>query len=149
MTDNGVHGPIDYIVIEFPGDQFPGDAADEVLALVDSDVIRLYDVVLLAKDASGVTRTVDLTSTPAAQIGAYQLLSGARSGLLNDDDVRDIASTLEPGTLGLAVVYENSWAIPFVGAAFNAGGGVVASTRIPAADVIAALDALDALDPAL
>ena len=50
---------------------------------------------------------------------------------------------MEPGTSAALIVYENSWAVPFVGAVRAAGGELIASARIPAPDVVAALDALE------
>ena len=64
--------------------------------------------------------------------------------MLGDDDLKQAGEAMNPGTIAALIVYENAWAIPFVGAALEEGGAVVASARIPATDVIAALDALDA-----
>jgi hypothetical protein len=50
---------------------------------------------------------------------------------------------MEPGTVAALIVYENTWAIPFVAATRNAGGELIASARIPAADVMAAVEALE------
>jgi hypothetical protein len=68
------------------------------------------------------------------------------AGLVGDEDVAVAADAMEPGTVAALLVYENSWAIPFVAAARDAGGQVVASARIPAQDVMDALDALEAVD---
>ena len=75
---------------------------------------------------------------------AFSSFAGARSGLLGDDDVAQAGEVMEPGTIAVLIVYENTWAIPFVAAARRAGGEMVATTRIPAQDVMEALDALDA-----
>ena len=51
---------------------------------------------------------------------------------------------MEPGTVGALIVYENRWAEPFVAAAVREGGRMIATTRIPAQDLLDVLDALDA-----
>ena len=53
---------------------------------------------------------------------------------------------MQPGTLAALIVYENTWAIPFVAAAMESGGTLIAGGRIPAQDVMEALDALETLE---
>ncbi len=50
---------------------------------------------------------------------------------------------MEPGTVAVLLVYENTWAIPFLTAAHRAGGRLVASAHIPVQDIIDVLDALE------
>ena len=93
-----------------------------------------------AKEADGSFSGVALD-----QLGSsFAAFTGARSGLLGDDDLKEAADALAPGTVAALIVYENSWARPFVAAALRAGGDMVATARIPAQDVMAALDALEA-----
>jgi Family of unknown function (DUF6325) len=138
------HGPIDFVLIEFPTDRLTGRAADEVLRLVDSGTIRLLDVLFVGKSLDGEAYAVDLAEVAAEE--AFGELTGARSGLLNDEDVAEAASALEPGRIAALIVYENTWAIRFIEAARESGGEIVASARIPASDVMEALEALEALD---
>jgi hypothetical protein len=53
---------------------------------------------------------------------------------------------MERGTLAVLIVYENTWAVPFVSAAMESGGQLIAGARIPAQDVMDALDALEAVE---
>ena len=76
-------------------------------------------------------------------------LAWARSGLLTDDDVEEAANAMEPGTLAVLIVYENLWTIPFIVAAWESGGKLVASARLAAQDVTDALDALEAAEAEL
>ena len=78
------------------------------------------------------------------QLGGFADLAWVRSGLLTEDDMREAAGSMQPGTLAVLIVYENTWAVPFVAAARNAGGELIAGARIPAQDVMDALDALEA-----
>lgn len=146
MTIADVHGPVDFVLLEFKGNRLTGRAAQELLNLVERGVVRVYDVLVVGKNEDGSVYGVDLAETAAAQLGGFADLAGARSGLLTDDDVRETAGVMEPGTLAALIVYENTWAIPFVAAAREAGGEMVASARIPAQDVMDALDALEAAE---
>ncbi len=140
-----VHGPVDFVLLEFSGDRLTGRAAQEVLDLVDRGIIALYDVSVVGRTAEGEVYAVDLAES-AARLGDFEGLAWARTGLLSDDDVAEAAKALRPGTLAALLVYENTWAIPFVAAAREAGGELVAGARIPAQDVMDALDALEAAD---
>lgn len=141
MTAPDTHGPIDFVLIEFPGDRLTGETAKALRALVESGVIRLYDLMVVSKHEDGTVEALELTD--ALGVDGFTYFAGARSGLLEDDDLRDAAAAMQPGTVAALIVYENSWAIPFVAAAREAGGELIASQRIPAADVIAALDNLE------
>ncbi len=141
-TATEVHGPIDFVLIEFPGDKLTGEAAPALMDLVERGVIRLYDLMVISKHDDGSVEALELQDPTGA--GGFSYFAGASSGLLGDDDLREAAEAMEPGTVAALIVYENSWAIPFVRAARNSGGEVIASARIPAQDV---MDALEALEP--
>lgn len=138
MSD--AHGPIDFILLEFSGGHDLSTTAAALIDLIDRGVIRLYDLVAIQKADDDTYAILELD-----RYGEHLLiLSGARSGLLGEDDLQAAANTILPGTTAVLIVFENTWAIPFVSAALDAGGTVVASERIPAIDVIAVLDALEA-----
>lgn len=136
-----VHGPVDFVLIEFPGDRLTGEAAAALMDLVERGVIRLYDLMVISKNQDGSVDLLELGEQ--AGVGGFAFFAGARSGLLGDDDMRDAAAAMEPGTVAALVVYENAWAIPLVAAARNSGGEVIASARIPAAAIMAALETLE------
>lgn len=146
MTAIDVHGPVDFVLIEFSGDRLTGRAAQELLDLVDRGIVRVYDLLVVGKNDDGSIYAVDLAETAASQLGGFADFGWARSGLLDDDDMREAANAMEPGTLAVLIVYENTWAIPFVAAARESGGEMIASARIPAQDVMDALEALEALE---
>jgi hypothetical protein len=107
----------------------------------------VYDVMVVGKDANGSVYVVDLAAS-SGQAGGFAALDGARSGILGeDDDLREVAGAMQPGTLAVLIVYENTWAIPFVAAAMESGGQLIAGGRIPAQDVMEVLDALESLEP--
>ncbi len=143
MSDPDVHGPIDFVLIEFPGETLDGEVADELFALVVRGVIRIYDVLAIRKELDGSFSSIELDDASQAQISRFSAFAGARSGLLNEDDLLEAASAMDAGSVAVLLVYENAWAIPFVAAALRAGGDVIASARIPATDVLDTLDALE------
>lgn len=140
-----VHGPIDYVLLEFPRDRLTGQAAPALVDLVDRGLIRLLDLLVISKDEDGVVEGVEITD-PRGEGADFEYFAGSRSGLLGDDDMRAAAEAMKPNTLAALIVYENTWAVPFVAAVLRSGGELIASERIPASDVMAALDALEAQD---
>jgi dihydroorotase-like cyclic amidohydrolase len=140
-TSAAVHGPIDYVLIEFPGDRLTGEAGPALLDLVEQGTIHLLDLLVISKGADGSVGALELSDA-----GEFAAFVGASSGMLGDDDLRQAAEAMTPGTVAALIVYENAWAVPFVSAARNSGGELVASARIPASDVMAALDALESIN---
>jgi hypothetical protein len=138
MTDVDVPGPIDYLLLEFPGDRPLDRAAAALMDLVEQGTIRLYDLVVLRKEAEGTVSMLEIDPD-----GSFAAFVGARSGLLGEDDATEAGAALEVGTTAVLLVYENVWAIPFAAAALEAGGQMVASARIPVQDVVDALDRLE------
>src|SRR5215470_1499474 len=135
-----VHGPIDFVLLEFAGDKLTGEPAEALADLIERGVVRLYDLMVVSKELDGTVRELEISESSA---GGFNVFAGARSGLLGDDDVSEAASAMEPGTVAALIIYENAWAIPFVAAVRDGGGELIASTRIPAPDVMAALDSLE------
>lgn len=138
------HGPIDFVLLEFPEDANTKACADAIMELVRRDTIRLYDVLVVRKALDGSYSGIDLTDVTSTGVGGFAVFEGAHSGLVHDDDITAAVEVLRPGTVAALIVYENTWAAPFVAAAVDAGGELVASQRIPAPDVIEALERLEA-----
>jgi hypothetical protein len=137
-------GPIDYLVVEFPGDRFTGKAFPLLVDLVSRGIIRVYDVVFFSKGEDGAVVRVQPSDVPVQGDHDMSALDGMSSGLISDDDVREAAAATLPGTIGAILIYENSWAGPFGRAVREAGGQLVATDRIPVQAVLAVLDELDA-----
>jgi hypothetical protein len=143
MTEMDV-GPVDYLAIEIPGAKMTGEGMGILLDLVDRGIIRILDlrVVKVEEDGSVVGMAItDLDNDGSLDLAVFE---GVQSGLIDDEDVAQGASLIEPGNAVGLLVYENTWAGPFVTAMRSAGAEVVASGRIPADDVIAQLDQLEA-----
>ena len=144
MTNEQVHGPIDFLLLEFQGDRLTGEAGAALLDLVEAGIVRIWDLLVVTKAADGTVSGINIGDLDADHLGSFTAFVGAESGLLSQDDVAEAGGALEAGTYAALIVYENTWAIPFVSAARAAGAEVVAAARIPADVVIEVLDAADA-----
>jgi uncharacterized membrane protein len=135
-------GPIDYLVIEWPGRQPTGEAAPHLVDLVERGLIRVLDLAFITKDEDGKVAGVEISEV-AEQVEEMKVFEGASSGLITDDDLGEAAEALEPGTSAALLIYENSWAAPFAAAVRRSGGQLVANGRIPVQAILAALDAAE------
>jgi hypothetical protein len=150
MTEQGMaardHGPIDYLAVEFPEARMRGEGLAALLDLVDRGTIRILDLRAVTREADGSFTAVAIADLDGDGTLDLAVFEGVESGLLDDDDLREAADLIEPGKVVALLMYENTWAIPFVSAMRRVGAELIASGRIPADEVIAALDALEAED---
>jgi Family of unknown function (DUF6325) len=135
-------GPIDYVLVEWPGRQPTGEAMPHLIDLVDRGLIRILDLAFIAKGEDGSVAGLEIADLGDA-VAEFAVFEGASSGLISDDDVNEAAGALEPGTSAALLIYENTWAAPFASAVRRSGGQLVASGRIPVQDLLAALDAAE------
>lgn len=145
-AEREAHGPIDFVLIEFPSDRLTGRAGDALLDLVDRGIVRIFDLLVIQKAEDGSVSGLDIADLSADRLGSFSAFIGVQSGLIGDDDITEAGNALEPGTTAAMIVCENTWAAPFVAACLDSGAQVVASERIPATVVMDALDALEATD---
>jgi uncharacterized protein DUF6325 len=136
-------GPIDYLALEFPQAKITGEGMAALLDLVERGIIRILDLRFAVRAEDGSIVAVALADLDGDGKLDLAVFEGAQSGLLDDDDLAQAAGLVAPASAVGLLVYENTWAGPFVTAMRNAGADVVASGRIPAADVIATLDNLE------
>jgi dihydroorotase-like cyclic amidohydrolase len=135
-------GPIDYVLIEWPGRQPTGEALPHLVDLVERGIIRVLDLAFIVKGEDGSVAGVDISEL-GAEVPEIKVFEGAATGLLSDEDTAEAAEALEPGTSAALLVYENSWAAPFASAVRRSGGQLVANGRIPVQAFLAALDAAE------
>ncbi len=135
-------GPIDYIVVEWPGRQPTGEAAPHLVDLVERGIIRILDLAFITKAEDGSVAGLEISEL-GDQVEELKVFEGASSGLLSDEDTAEAAAVLEPGTSAAVLVFENLWAGPFASAVRRSGGQLVASGRIPVQAVLAALEAAE------
>ena len=143
ITDLEETGPIDYLVVEFPGSRMTGEGLPLLVDLVDSGIIRILDLVFVERKLDGSVAAVEIADFDNDGELDLAVFEGASSGLLGQDDVDEAASIIEPGSSAGILVYENVWAAPFAAALRRGGGQLVASGRIPVQAILAALDAAE------
>jgi hypothetical protein len=140
-------GPIDIAVIAYPaGSPMTGEAAPLLLDLVERQVIRVLDVMFVTKNEDGSYSGFEARGLDEKGVGDFAVFEGASSGLFGEEDVETAADGIEPGSAAVMLLYENRWAAPFVAAVRRNGGVPVAFERIPAPDVIDALDRLETVE---
>jgi hypothetical protein len=142
MTDETLDamGPVDYIVVEWTGQQPNGEALPHLIDLVDRGIVRILDLAFVTKADDGTVAQVEIN-----ELGAeFAIFDGASSGLLDDGDISEASSALEPGTSAAILVWENLWAAPFASALRKNGAQLVASGRIPVQALIATLEGAEA-----
>lgn len=137
-------GPIDYIVVEFPGSKFNGEIAPALAELVERGSIRVLDLLVLKKETNGAVEPFELSDLGDDELGAFRAFESDMAMLLSEDDVTALAAALEPGSSAAVLVWENIWAAPFASSVRRAGGQLVASGRIPTQAILAAIEADEA-----
>ena len=135
-----VLGPVDWIVVEFPGSKFKGEIAPILDDLVDRGLIRVLDLLFLKKDDDGSLEAFELSDLDDSELGELRSYETGLAMVLSEQDVKDLAATIEPGSSASVLVWENLWAAPFATAVRHAGGQLVASGRIPIQAIIAAME---------
>ncbi|MCJ7671333.1 MAG: DUF6325 family protein, partial [Acidimicrobiia bacterium] len=123
---------------------FSGEAADELIKLVEAGSIRVIDLLILVKDEAGAIEAMELSDLD--DLGPFQALEAEFAEFLAEDDVVHLAAAMDPGSVAGVLVYENLWAAPFASAVRRAGGQLIANGRIPAQAIIAAIEADEALE---
>ena len=144
MTDDlDEVGPIDYLVVEFPGNKMTGEAFPILIDLADRGLIRILDLEFISKAEDGKVTALSLTDIDGDGELDLTVFQGASSGLLDTSDLEEAGSVLEPNCSAGVLVYENRWAAPFASALRRSGGQLVASGRIPVQAILARLDAAE------
>jgi hypothetical protein len=133
-------GPIDYVVIEFPGSKMTGEGLPILVDLVDSGIIRILDFVFFTKALDGSVAMVEIADLDGDGELDLAIFEGVSSGLAGEEDVHEAAAAVEPGSSAGLLIYENRWAAPFAAAVRRGGGQLVAFGRIPTQELLAALE---------
>jgi Family of unknown function (DUF6325) len=143
MNDLEEMGPVDYLVIEFPGSRMTGEGLPLLVDLVDRGIIRLLDLTFVKKELDGSVRGVTIADLDEDGKLDLAVFEGASSGLLGQDDIEEASGALEPGSSAALLIYENTWAAPLATALRRGGAQLVAGGRIPVQAILAALDATE------
>jgi hypothetical protein len=142
-------GPVDIVVIGFPPDApRTGESIPIFVDLVDRGIIRVLDVLMVQKDADGTVSRLELADIGGEAFASVTVFDGAQTGMLAEEDAALAAGALEPGEAAVLICFENAWAAPFVTSVRRNGGRVLAFQRVPAQEVLDAVEALDAAEAA-
>lgn len=124
-------GPVEYVVIAFPGNRFRGEIVPALGELVDNDVIRIIDVAFIKKDADGNVTMFEYDVLDDVLAFGFADVDGEAGGVLNDEDLELAAETLEPDSSAALIVWEHRWAARVAQAIRDAGGRIIAGERVP------------------
>jgi hypothetical protein len=124
-------GPVEILVVGFPGNQFTGEIAPALEELVQSGMIRVIDLVFVTKDADGTVVGIELSDLDEGTSAAFKPHVEEPSGLLSEEDIEDLGADLAPNSSAAILLFEHLWATQFRDAVINSGGQLVASIRIP------------------
>ncbi len=133
-------GPVEFLAIEFPGNQFKGEIAPELQKLVDSKLIKIIDLVFVTKDARGNTKSIELENIDSDTGKFFHKLGVDVSGLISEVDIDNMAETLSPDSSAAFLLFEHLWAVKLRDAVLNADGRLIADERIPVAVIEKALE---------
>jgi Family of unknown function (DUF6325) len=131
-------GPVDYMIVAFPGNNFRGEIGPALAELVDKGTIRIIDLAFVGKSADGEVVAFELTELDAEVREALEKMNIEVSGLFNEDDLMSAGEELDPDTSAALLVWENVWARDVAQAMRDAGGELYDFGRIPHEAVVAA-----------
>jgi hypothetical protein len=136
-------GPVEYIIVGFPGNKFNGEIAPELAKLIDSGTIRVLDLVFILKDEDGNVASFEFDQHE--DLALFADLDGEVGGIISPEDIEYAGDALEPNSSAALLIWEDTWATPFVEAMRNSGGVLIEGSRIPH-DLVEAV--VTELDPA-
>jgi hypothetical protein len=143
MSDTSLDelGPVDYIVVEFPAgtSNFSGEMVNELARLVDNDLIKVLDLLVLHKDPDGSVEAFEIDDLD--EVDELTAIESQLAELLAEEDVEHLAAAMDPGSTAGVLIWENTWAAPFASAARRSGGQLIANGRIPIQAILASLEA--------
>jgi hypothetical protein len=133
-------GPVEYLIVAFPGNQFKGEIVPALQELVDAGTIRIIDLAFVMKDTDGAVVTAEMGDLDSEVFKALDALTPETLGLLNEEDLAAAAEELEPNSSAALLVWEDVWATKLRDAILNAGGEVLDLERLPYEVVQAAIE---------
>ena len=122
-------GPVEYIIVGFPGNKFTGEIAPELIALVESGTVRVLDLIFIGKDADGSVVSFEIDELDA--LAGFGGLDADIGGLISPEDIEYAAGALEPNSSAALLIWEDVWAAPFTEAVRRANGVLLEGARIP------------------
>ena len=143
-------GPVELVVLGFPGSRFSGEIQPRIQDLVDRNIVNIVDALLVMKDDQGDVTFFELEELEDgdADLRALHACVSEELDLISDEDAEVFAAELAPGSSALAIAFEHTWMRPVRDAVINSGGVLIADVQIPAQVVDEVLDAVDHVNSA-
>jgi len=133
-------GPIEVIVLAFPGNKFTGEIRPRILEVVERGIVTIVDALFITKTADGAVGYVELEEiSEDPELESLQSELSAQLDLISAEDVDEFAADLDPGSSALVLVFEHTWMKPVRDAVRASGGVLLADIHVPADVVEAAL----------
>jgi hypothetical protein len=134
-------GPISYLIVEFPGNKMTGEGFPILLDLVDRGLIRILDLLFVSRDKDGTLNVLDISDIDGDGKLDLAVFEGASSGLIDESDLADAATVIDPGSSAGIMIFENRWAAQFTAALRRGGAELIAAGYVPQDALLASLDA--------
>lgn len=135
-------GPVDYMIVAFPGNEFKGEIAPALADLTDAGTIRIIDLAFVGKNQAGEVVAFELTELDPEVAAGLEKLGIEVQGLFNEDDLMAAGEELEPNSSAALLVWENVWARNVAQKIRDAGGILLDFERLPHEVVQAAREAV-------
>jgi hypothetical protein len=142
MADEAM-GPISYLIVEFPENKLTGEGFQNLVDLSERGLIRILDLRFVSVSADGSIVGLEIADFDSDGTLDLAIFEGVSAGLLDDSDFAEAASAISPSASAAILIFENRWAIDFVGALRRAGAELVAAGYIPQDAILASLDATE------
>lgn len=130
-------GPIEVMVVAFPGSKFNGSIAPALQAVVDKGDIAIIDFAFITKGEDGSVSVIEIEEIDTDSLSGFDAVAGELLDLLNEQDLALLGESLDPGSSAAALVFEHTWARELAAAVSSTEGEVIFSERVPR-DVVAA-----------
>ena len=125
------YGPIDFLALDFKTDQLKGEIIPELLELVKNKIVRVIDLVLIQKYEDGHHEAIELQQLAPDLLALFDPLEVEISGIIQVEDIDNIAEAMGNGSNAAILLFENLWAVKFKDAVLRANGRLLAQERIP------------------
>jgi len=125
------YGPVDFLALDFNTDKLKGEIMPALMELVEKEIVRVIDLVIIQKDLAGRHETLELQQLKPEVIAIFDPLMVEISGIVQIEDIDAIAEQMENNTTAAILLFENLWPIKFREAVLRADGRLLAHERLP------------------